>query len=64
MTSDWRIRELEEEIKALRRELHWTVERWHLAREERDRARETAVHLEQQLEYVRQLRPDLAPASR
>jgi len=42
MTSDWRIRELENEIDHLRILLREAIE-------ERDRARETATRLEQEL---------------
>ena len=42
MTSDWQMRMLEQEINDLRRELNQALE-------ERDRARETATRLEQEL---------------
>jgi len=46
MTSDWQMRMLEQEISALRRELRNALE-------ERDRARETATRLEQEVHNLR-----------
>lgn len=42
MTTEWRIHELEAEIRSLRQELQEALD-------ERDRARETATRLEQEL---------------